>query len=84
MLAKHVKVEILEGPAKGEVHKYTYTAFKGSSPASSETPAPTTAESSGAPVSAPAPASLPVVDEPESPMNVDSIDVSALWGDNEF
>ena len=77
LLAKHVKVEILEGPAKGEVHKYTYDSVTRFAPPASSGSASAPAASSGSSGEPPAPA-LPVVAEPKE----ESLDVSELWGDN--
>ena len=95
LLSKHVKVEILEGPAKGEVHKYSYDSVKRVAPresSGSATPPDASSDAASAPsassgsASAPAAsaatASAPVASDVTSdePVVTDSsFDVSELW-----
>ena len=62
LLTKHVKVEILEGPAKGEVHKYSYDSVKRVAPresSGSATPPDASSDAASAPSASSGSASAP-------------------------
>ena len=85
-LSQHVKVEIMEGPATGEFHKYTYDRVKPLAQAytpSSEASAPAEPASAGsASASTAAPLPPPSEAPPDVEVNTQDVaimDVSALW-----
>ena len=94
LLSTQVKVEILEGISKGEVHKYNYDSVTRFEPpaavsgggAGSSGDAPAASSGSGGDPPAPLPlAPASVVAEPVVTIaSTESLDASLLWGDEEF
>ena len=94
LLTSQVKVELLEGTSKGEVHKYKYEDLARFEPpaaisglgAGSSGDAPAASSGSGGDPPAPLPlAPAPVVAEPVvTTASTESLDACLLWGDEGF